>query len=119
MENLRKALLRLKPSLFQLIVVLVTSSLIVSCNPHPTETQVDGNNSTAKASKDCDSSSGSSTSRRVYPATRSGGSSSGTEGSQGEAASSDSSEGKTGGTSHPASEGRGGFGTFGRSSSGG
>ncbi len=102
--------MRLKPSLFQLVVVLMTSSLIVSCSPSPKETQVNCNDPAAKQSKDCNSSSGS----------RSGSVYLGTGGSNGRSPSQVDGEGKSGSRSNPGSKaGRGGFGSFSRGSSGG
>lgn len=63
--------MKLKPSLFQLIVLLMTSSLIVSCNTYQQGSQVDCNNPTAKQSQECNPSS----TRSSGGAYRSGGSS--------------------------------------------
>ncbi len=102
--------MKLKPGLFQLIVVLMTSSLLVACNTYP-QSQVDCNNPAAKQSKDCNSSSGGSVGRRVY---------SGSGNSHGQGSSEVGSQGKSSGGSHSTSKtGRGGFGSFGRGSSGG
>jgi hypothetical protein len=103
--------MKLKPGLFQLIVVLMTSSLLVACNTYPQGSQVDCNNPAAKQSKDCNSSSGGSVGRRVY---------SGSGNSHGQGSSQVDSQGNSSGGSHSTSKtGRGGFGSFGRGSSGG
>ena len=137
--------MRLKPGLFQLVVVLMTSSLIVSCNTSPKGTQVDCNDPAAKQSTDCSTSSGGSTSRGAYrgftnsnnstkpssaedgsgargvivPGNPTGGSGSGSENLSGQQSSQVGGQGKSSGESHTTSEaGRGGFGSFGRGSSG-
>jgi hypothetical protein len=136
--------MRLKPGLFQLVVVLMTSSLIVSCNTSPKGTQVDCNDPVAKQSEDCNSSSGGSTSRSVYRGSRNSNNStkpssaedgSGTRGvivpgnptgdsgsGSGNSSGQEPSQvgGKSSGESNATSKaGRGGFGSFGRGSSGG
>ncbi len=105
--------MRLKPSLFQLIVVLMTSSLVVSCNPQQNETLVDCNDPAAQQSKNCNSSSGRSTSGSVYRGY-------GNTTRQGDLEGGNQGKSSRSGDSHSSSKaGRGGFGSFGHGSSGG
>lgn len=140
--------MKLKPSLFQLIVILMTSSLIVSCNTYPQGSQVDCNDPKAKQSQECNPSStrnsgaayrGTRSSTIIAPlqgnnqgqATQSGNSTSGNDTSAGANPANNSSDSSSatkgsssGSDSHSTSNsssksGRGGFGSFSSGKAGG
>lgn len=102
--------MKLKPSLFQLIVVLMTSSLIVSCNTYQQGSQVDCNDPTAKQSQKCNPSSrGGSVGVGVYR-----GAGANSVNSTGNSSSDSSSTSKS-----SSSSGRGGFGSSSSGKAGG
>lgn len=125
--------MKLKPSVFQLIVLLMTSTLIVSCNTYQPGSQVDCNDPKLKQSQECNPSStgssrgvhrsgGSSTIVAPLQGGNSGNSTSGNDGGTGanSANSTGNSSSDSSSTSKSSSSsGRGGFGSSSSGKSGG